>query len=96
MENILAQAKKVAEAAEVFQVSSEETSVQFEANRLKHIQTKQSTSVALRIIKGGRLGYATTTEAGDTRSLINNAVETAQFGMRAKFELPPPHHLPPY
>jgi PmbA protein len=88
VENILAQAKKVAEAAEVFQVSSEETSVQFEANRLKHIQTKQSTSVALRIIKNGRLGYATTTEAGDARSLINNAAETAQFGMRAKFELP--------
>jgi PmbA protein len=94
VENILAQAKKAAEAAEVFQVSSEETSVQFEANRLKHIQTKQSTSVALRIIKGGRLGYATTTEAGDARSLINNAVETAQFGMRAKFELPSPTTYP--
>jgi PmbA protein len=94
VENILAQAKKAAEAAEVFEVSSEETSVQFEANRLKHIQTKQSTSVALRIIKNGRLGYATTTEAGDARSLINNALETAQFGMRAKFELPSPTTYP--
>ncbi len=89
MENILAQAKKVAEEAEVFEISSEETSVQFEANRLKHIQTKQNTSLALRIIKGGRLGYATTTEAGDARGLVNNAVQTAQFGMQAKFELPP-------
>jgi PmbA protein len=94
VENILAQAKKVAEEAEVFLVSSEETTAQFEANRLKHIQSKQNTSLALRIIKGGRLGYASTTELGDTQNLINNAVETAQFGMRVKFELPSPAPYP--
>ncbi len=88
MENILAQAKRVAEEAEVFMVSSEETPVQFEANRLKSIQGKQNTSVALRIIKEGRIGYATTTKLDDTQDLINNAVETAQFGMPAKFGLP--------
>jgi PmbA protein len=89
VENILALSQKVAEAAEVFLVSSEETSVQFEANRLKHIQSKQSTSLALRLIKKGRIGYATTTELGDIQNLVNNATETAQFGMLAKFELPP-------
>jgi PmbA protein len=88
VENILTQAKKVAEEAEVFLVSAEETTAQFETNRLKHIQSKQSTSLALRIIKQGRLGYATTTEPSDAPSLVDNAVETAQFGMRAKFELP--------
>ena len=90
MENILAQAKRVAEEAEVFLVSSEETPVQFEANRLKYIQSKQSTSVALRIVRQGRIGYAVTTEPGDSQSLVDNAVETAQFGMPAKFEFPPP------
>jgi len=89
VENILALARKVAEAAEVFTVAAEETSVQFETNRLKHIQSKQSTHLALRIIKEGRLGYATTTELDDVKNLINNAVETARFGMPAKFELPP-------
>ena len=89
METILAQAKKVAEAAEVFLVSAEETPVQFEANRLKHIQGKQSTSVALRIIKDGRLGYATGTDVADSQGLVSNAVETARFGTKAKFELPP-------
>ncbi|GAH67040.1 unnamed protein product, partial [marine sediment metagenome] len=48
MEQILAQAKKVAEEVEVFMVFSEQTPVQFEANRLKHIQSKQSSYVALR------------------------------------------------
>jgi len=88
VENILDQAKRVAEEAEVFMISSEETPVQFEANRLKHIQSKRSNSVALRIVRQGRIGYATTTELGDSQNLVNNAVETAQFGMTAKFELP--------
>ena len=88
MESILAQAKRVAEEAEVFMVSVEETPVQFEANRLKHIQSKQSTSVALRIVRQGKLGYSSASELGDSQSLVSNAVETAQFGMPAKFELP--------
>jgi len=88
MEDILAQAMKVAEKAEVFLVSSEETQVQFEANRLKHLQTKQQTSTALRIVKQGKIGFATTTELGDTLNLVNNAVETARFGMPAKFQFP--------
>ena len=88
MEDILKQAIKVAEEAEVFMVSSEETSVQFETNRLKHIQNKQSTSMALRIVRDGRIGYATATEVDDIQKLVNMAVETAQFGMTARFEFP--------
>jgi len=95
VERILAQAKKVAEEAEVFLVSAEETPVHFEANRLKHIQGKQSTSVALRIVKDGRLGYATGTDVSDSQSLVNNAVETAKFGTKARFELPPTTPYPP-
>ena len=64
MEDILARAKKVAEAAEVFTTSVEETSVQFETNRLKHVQGKQSTTMALRVIKNGRIGYALSSGEG--------------------------------
>ncbi len=88
MESILEKAKKVADEAEVFMVSSEETPVEFEANRLKYIQSKQSASVALRIIKDGKIGYATATELGNSQNLVNMAVATARFGMTAKFELP--------
>ena len=94
MENILTQATKVAEEAEVFTVCSEETQVQFESNRLKHLQTKQQTSTALRIVKQGRIGYAITTELGGSDSLVKNAVETAQFGTLAKFKLPEPGSYP--
>jgi PmbA protein len=95
VERILEQAKKVAEAAEVFLVTAEETPVQFEANRLKHVQGKQSTSIALRIIKDSRIGYATATDVNDSQSLVENALETARFGTKAKFELPPTTPYPP-
>ncbi len=75
-------------------VSSEETPVQFEANRLKHIQCKQSHSVALRVIKGGKIGYASTTKLDDSQELVNMAVETAEFGMPARFEFPSPTSYP--
>jgi PmbA protein len=88
MERIMELAKKVAEAAEVFAVTAEETPVQFEANRLKHIQSRQSRVVALRIIKNGRVGYSITTDTDDISSLVNSAVETAEFGTKAGFELP--------
>ncbi len=88
MENILAQAQKVAEEVEVFIATSEEMPVQFEANRLKYIQSKQSSYVALRIIRNGRIGYAITTELGHSRNLIDAAIETAAFGTKAAFELP--------
>lgn len=88
MENILNQARKVAEEAEVFAVSSEETQVHFEANRLKQLQTKQKTGVSLRIIRKGKIGYAATTDLNDSQTLVSNAVETSQFGMTARFQLP--------
>lgn len=88
MERILELAKKAAREAEVFSVSTEETQVRFESNRLKQLQSNQSTSLALRIIKDGRIGYATTTGEGNAEELVRNAVETAGFGMRAEFQFP--------
>ncbi len=94
MEKILKEAKKVAEEAEVFCYTSEDTPVQFEANRLKHVQNKQSTSVALRIIKDGKIGYATSTNLKESRKIVNSALETAEFGMKAEFEFPPAESYP--
>lgn len=94
MEHILTRANRVAGEAEVFQVSSEETQVRFDANRLKQLQTNQQTSVALRIIKDGRIGYATTTGTGDAQELVRNAVETAEFGTVARFQFPDTRDYP--
>jgi len=88
MEEILALAAKVAEEAEVFSVTSEEIPVQFQANHLKNIQSKQSSSVSLRIIKNGKLGYAGASGEIDKKKLVDIAVETSQFGMPARFSFP--------
>jgi PmbA protein len=88
MEEILELAKKAAEEAEVFRISSEETPVHFQANHLKSIQSKQSASVSLRIIKNGRLGYAASSGQIDNQKLVDTAIETSQFGMPAQFTFP--------
>jgi PmbA protein len=88
MEHILDRAKKAAQEAEVYKVTSEETQVRFEANRLKQLQTGQQTSIALRIIKDGKTGYATTTSTEGSQELVDNALETAEFGTNARFQFP--------
>jgi len=88
MEELLSLTKKVAEEAEVFTVATTETPVQFESNRLKHIQSKQSLTVALRIIKNGRIGYATSTNLDSLQALVDDAVTTAEFGQKAEFQFP--------
>jgi len=89
MDNVFDQVKKKVDQGEVFSVTSENTPIQFETNRLKHAQTHQSSSIALRVVKNGRLGYATATRQNDNiSSLINAALETAQFGTECKFEFP--------
>ena len=88
MDDILARAKKVAEEAELYVVTSENTPVAFETNRLKHIESRESTIIALRIVKKGRTGYAVATGTGSGERLVRDAVETAEYGQKAKFEFP--------
>ena len=88
MEQILEKASQAAEEAEVYRVSSEETEVRFEANKLKQLQTKQQTSIALRIVKNGKTGYATATETGNGNELVDAALETSAFGTSAAFKFP--------
>lgn len=95
MHDILVKAKRVAEHAEVFRVTSKRTPVQFEANRLKQIQTKETTSTALRLIKNGRTGFAQVSGPIDDDALITMALDTCPFGAEVKFEFPGKSILPP-
>jgi PmbA protein len=88
IEDVLLMARKCAGEAEVFVGSVDDTPVVFEANRLKQLQTNRSMSVALRIVKDGRLGFATATALDDIASLVDRAVDIAQFGAQPSFELP--------
>jgi PmbA protein len=88
LENTLDSAQKVAEEAEVFSASVRATTVQFEANEIKQVQTRESSSTALRIFKEDRIGFATASGGEDAETLIDMAVETSQFGSPADFEFP--------
>jgi PmbA protein len=94
VEEILSQAKKIAEQAEVYQVSSKITPVNFEANRLKAIQAKESTVNALRLIKGGKVGFAQANGFIEPDKLVEMAAETCEFGTPAKFTFPNPMIYP--
>ena len=77
-----------ADQAEVYVVESVDTPVTFEANRLKQLRTRQSRGVALRVIANGRVGLATTTLLENPDDLVDDALETTNFGAEVAYELP--------
>ena len=91
LEELLAKAAKTADVAEAFHYESAELPISFEANRIKSINARESSGMALRIVKDGRigLGYSSKLGApGDLDALVASAVESAQFGAQARFTLP--------
>lgn len=88
MEEILAEARRRGVEAEFFEVSSRETSVEFENNRLKRAETVDRAGLAVRVISRGRLGFATSSLPADRVLLLEKALETAEFGKEARFSLP--------
>lgn len=98
-ERVLELAGRRAQQAEVYAVSSQETPVSFEANRLKQIQAAASCSVTLRVIANGHIGLADTTRLDDPQSLVDDALALAHLGSQAHFDLPaesPKDDVPSY
>ena len=94
MESLLNKASRIAEQADVFVVESEETPVNFEANRLKSLQARQSSSITVRVLKNGRMGLGVSTRPGDDDCVLEMALETAAYGQRVDFELPDTQDYP--
>jgi PmbA protein len=86
--SLLDRAKGRAEQAEVYAYETAETPVDFEANRLKSLETKEARGLALRVVKDGRVGLASTTKLDDLDLIVDTAVEVSAFGAEARFELP--------
>ncbi|NJR37692.1 MAG: TldD/PmbA family protein [Leptolyngbyaceae cyanobacterium CSU_1_4] len=86
LETILQLAKPRSQAAEIYFVSSEDTPIEFENNRLKSLQTKALQGVALRVICNGRFGFASSTDLTRLEDLVDAAVQTAEIGSPAEFE----------
>jgi PmbA protein len=88
LEEVLRSARRKAEQAEVFSASARATTVQFEANELKQVQSRESSSTALRIFREGKIGFAIASGGGGWEALVDMAAETSQFGSPANFQFP--------
>lgn len=72
--------------AELFVVKLEKYPVSFEANKLKSVKSRLIKGYSLRIIKNGRIGFASSTSlAGNEYKLIDSAVKSSSFGPKADF-----------
>ena len=69
-----------AEQAEVVQIQSEATKVGFESNRLKTSQVEETSGVALRVVREGRLGFAASSDESAVDKLVSNVLESAAYG----------------
>ncbi|MFC2078594.1 TldD/PmbA family protein [Candidatus Bipolaricaulota bacterium] len=88
MHEILTRAAKKCDQAEVYHLQRKIIPVQFDAQGLSVIKTKQSEGVALRTIREGRLGYATTTDLSHPDEVVEAAAATAAFGDATELAFP--------
>lgn len=95
LEGLLDRASRVCDAAEVFYVHHRDEPVLFEANRLKAVETRESSGVALRIIKDGRMGLSSTSDLKNAGSLVENTLEIVPFGPEAHLGFPSLRNFPP-
>ncbi|MFP4176750.1 MAG: TldD/PmbA family protein [Candidatus Brocadiia bacterium] len=85
---ILDAASSSADAAEVYQQKGQTRSVKFDNNRLKDAKSKQFNGVGLRVIKDGRVGFASTTDLRNPDQFVMMALDSAEFGDKARFQFP--------
>ena len=71
LEDLLEKAAKVSQDAEVYHVHHRDEPVVFEANRAKLVETRETSGVALRIIKNGRIGFSSTSDFRNLGRLID-------------------------
>jgi len=89
VDRLIELARRQAQEAEVHLEESESRPVQFENNELKYVHTKSQRAVSLRVIRDGRIGFASTTDLSQPEPLVARAIESSRFGQEARFGLPP-------
>lgn len=93
MHDLIAKAKQQAQQVELYQLAVTETPVLYENNKLKSIDSRERQINALRIVKDGKLGFATST-GNNLEPLLSLAVAAAEHGRDWDLPLPGPATLP--
>jgi PmbA protein len=92
--DILTKLSSQADQAEVVQVQRASTNVGFESNRLKSSQVEETSGVAVRVVKNGRLGFAASSDESALDRLVTNAIASADYGDELLIAFPPPQTGP--
>lgn len=87
-------ASRTSQMAEVFFVARSATPVEFENNRLKTINTAEHAGVALRVVVDGQVGFANTSKLDALDEILEYAVQSARYGGPAQFDMPGPGEVP--
>jgi len=88
VEQIVEKALQKAESAQAVMQVQEMSAVNFEFDRLKSAEASQRTDIKVKVIHNGRLGTSLTTDPHDIDGVVNRALETAEFGSVAHYEMP--------
>lgn len=90
MKKFIKEIKKSVDGGELYYLESESTPVKFKNSKLYSIEHHADKGIALRVIKDGKLGFSLTNRLEDTKTLLNNALETAKLGKEVKYKFPSP------
>ncbi len=94
VEQIVEKASQKGLAAQATLRTQETSKVNFENDRLKSAESSQRTEIQVRVIKDGKVGLSSTTDPADVDGVVNRALEAADFGSPAHYELPAAQPLP--
>jgi PmbA protein len=95
VQQIVEKALKKAQAAQAVMLTQETSAVDFENNRLKSAESSQRTQIDVKVIVDGKVGVSSTTDPLDIDGVVRRALEAAEFGSPAHFELPDAQSLEP-
>ena len=93
VQQIVAKALQKAQGAQATMLTQETISVDFKNDRLKSTESSQRTIIELKVIVDGKLGISSTTDPFEVDGVVSRALEAAEFGSPAHFDLPEPQQL---
>jgi PmbA protein len=95
VEKIVKKAMESADDAQAVMLTQETSAVDFENDKLKSAESSQRTKINVKVIKDGKVGTSSTTDPSDIDGVVSRALEAAEFGSQAHFEMPGPGELNP-
>jgi len=88
MQQMIEKVKQKVNSGELFRAKFTTIPVEYEMNQLKAINMEESEGWALRVIRDKKIGFSSSTSKNQIDSMIDKALEVAQFGQVARFDFP--------